>query len=94
MHAVTFSDVAFDGQTYTFTVDVRVHTDSRGEVSEPYVRLEAVSERYYRYIRARQAISDNQGNPFAEPITLPSNVTGGLGIFAGRSGRDTPLRVQ
>jgi hypothetical protein len=90
MYAAMFSDAAFDGQAYTLTVDVR--TSDRHGSDTPYLRLDAVSEQYYRYVRARQAISDNYGNPFAEPIALPSNVDGGLGIFAGRSGRDVLLQ--
>ena len=39
-------------------------------------------ENYYKYHRARQQQRQSQGNPFAEPILMPSNIQGGLGCFA------------
>lgn len=39
-------------------------------------------EIYYTYHRARQQQRQSQGNPFAEPILMPSNIQGGLGCFA------------
>jgi hypothetical protein len=54
--------------------------------SETFLRLDRVSETYYRYIRARREVNQAEGNPFAEPVFMPTNVRGGFGIFAGRSG--------
>lgn len=89
--AVIFSDAAFDGESYILTIDVLLPTDVHPSTAAAYIRLDAATEDYYQYVRAQQVLDDNEGNPFAEPVTLPSNVAGGLGIFAGRSGRNVPL---
>jgi hypothetical protein len=43
----------------------------------------AVTDRaYYLYHQSLQQYQDANGNPFAEPVLVYSNVTGGLGLFA------------
>ncbi len=40
-------------------------------------------EAYHKYITTRENAYYNDGNPFAEPIPVYTNIDGGLGIFAG-----------
>ena len=42
-----------------------------------------VEESYYRYHKAVELANATNGNPFAEPVSVPSNIKGGLGCFAG-----------
>lgn len=42
-----------------------------------------VEESYYRYHKAIELANATNGNPFAEPVSVPSNIKGGLGCFAG-----------
>jgi hypothetical protein len=43
----------------------------------------AVTDRaYYLYHQSLQQHQDSNGNPFAEPVLVYTNVTGGLGVFA------------
>ena len=53
--------------------------DKNGSSSDLYVRLSRISEEYYKYGKALENYEPN--NPFAEPIPLPNNVDGGLGVF-------------
>jgi hypothetical protein len=76
-----FSDNLFEGSTREFVV----------RVSEPFpgaryiLRLSTLSEAYYRYrVTARRFLNTN-GDPFAEPVLVFSNVEGGLGVFGGVS---------
>jgi hypothetical protein len=40
---------------------------------------------YYDYVRSIKDSRELNGNPFAQASKVKSNVTGGLGIFAGVS---------
>ncbi|RRB04162.1 DUF4249 domain-containing protein [Larkinella rosea] len=46
------------------------------------VMLLHVDKNYYDYHRTLQQQGDIEGNPFAEPVLIPTNITGGLGCFA------------
>lgn len=81
-----FSDRAIDGKTY----DLRIREgmspspfQQPGEQVVFFVRLRAISEAYYRYMKA--AALEGDDSPFTEPVALPSNVEGGFGLFAGYS---------
>jgi hypothetical protein len=39
-------------------------------------------QHYYEYHRSVRSASYSQDNPFAEPVLVYSNITGGLGVFA------------
>lgn len=47
------------------------------------VNLLAVDATYYQYRSAVIRQGRVRGNPFAEPVLIPSNIQGGLGCFAG-----------
>ncbi|QJD77805.1 DUF4249 domain-containing protein [Spirosoma rhododendri] len=47
------------------------------------VSLLAVDAAYYQYRSAVIRQGRVRGNPFAEPVLIPSNITGGLGCFSG-----------
>ena len=76
-----FTDKFFDGKRFTFEAQMVPIFSGR----PVYVHLKSVSEAYYRYLfqlhEARQAFDD----PFAEPMTVESNIVNGLGIFGGYS---------
>lgn len=88
----TFDDGAFDGRPLTFDVEAERAPEGEGAYpAETFVRLDALSPRYAEYARARRLAEEAEGNPLAEPVSLPTNVEGGLGIFAGRAGRQVRL---
>ena len=42
-----------------------------------------IDETYYRFQKSVNLAAATNGNPFAEPVSIPSNIDGGLGCFAG-----------
>ena len=53
--------------------------DKDNSTFDLYIRLSRISKEYYKYGKALENYEPN--NPFAEPIQLPNNVEGGLGVF-------------
>lgn len=79
-----FSDAAIDGQTCALKMRALTY-DEPGVADRYFVVLESLAEDFYEYLRTRE-ISDYTGeNPFAEPVSVHSNIQNGLGIFAGYS---------
>lgn len=73
---ILFNDNLFNGKT----IDFRVSADS-----PPIKRiiLVSVSEEYYQYFTTKQLQENTQGDPFAQPTQIFTNIENGLGIFAG-----------
>ena len=90
-----FTDGLFNGSTYTLNFDIQY--DTPDPLAEVVVRrvlavvLLSVSEDFFRYWKTagRQALTNE--NPFAEPLRVQSNMTGGFGVFAGFQYRIFPL---
>ncbi|MFD1145134.1 DUF4249 domain-containing protein [Larkinella insperata] len=53
-----------------------------------------VDEAYYKYHQALELQKKAEGNPFAEPVLLPSTITGGLGCFAGYNQSSLTLTLK
>jgi hypothetical protein len=84
-----FSDNGFNGQTIDFKC-----TTSRYEGAEPggyfVVQLKNLNVDLYKYYLSLRRYKDANGNPFAEPVQVYSNITDGFGIFGGTATyRDT-----
>ena len=47
------------------------------------LRISHVNIQTYKFLRGAYLMENSNGNPFAEPINLSSNIDGGLGIWAG-----------
>ena len=93
-----FSDDLFDGRPHTldleieYAVDLR-HTDVKIERSFA-VLLMTVSEDYFNYWKTSELQNTVGDNPFAEPVRVHSNMTGGFGIFAGYRTTFFPLEAD
>lgn len=86
----TSTDIGRDGQElvsvrgrlamfYTF-INGQQELSSR-PVGQLNAYLLHVDENYYRYYDAVERQSQVSGNPFAEPVPVPSNIQGALGCF-------------
>jgi hypothetical protein len=53
--------------------------------SQAFVTLYTIDLAYYDYLQSVEAARNANGNPFAQPATIKSNVQGGFGIFTGLS---------
>lgn len=49
---------------------------------------------YYHYHRSIEQFRDANGNPFAEPVLVPTNIQGGLGCFAAYNRTMLLLKVK
>lgn len=86
-------DVRFDGRIKEVTLQVS-NSDMRSYrhpttnvLYKPVIELQAITADYYRYFKSQKNYERAQGNPFAEPTSVYTNITQGYGIFAayGRS---------
>ena len=58
------------------------------------VDLLNVEQTYYQYQDAVSRQLEVSGNPFAEPVPIPSNIEGGLGCFAGYNRSTVTLKLK
>ncbi|MGB3617937.1 MAG: DUF4249 domain-containing protein [Catalinimonas sp.] len=78
------SDAGGDGQRYAVRNGYLgwFGEDAFARNPRATVYLLRTDEDYYRYHRSLELFNRADGNPFAEPAPLYSNVEGGLGVFA------------
>ena len=99
-----FSDVGGNGQRLTLSTDVSFFVRSypvdpsnpRGPFITPeaaYIEIvvSSITADTYRFYQSRNRYNDTDGNPFAEPAPLFSNVRPGYGIFGGAT--DVTYRI-
>lgn len=55
--------------------------NSQAKISGVSVNLLTTDQAYYQYLDAIDRQSEASGNPFAEPVPIPSNIQGALGCF-------------
>ena len=82
-----FSDTFFDGDTYAFQLtashySIRNQIVSKGE-AEVYIVLKSLSKSSFEYWKSLRMQQDD--NELAEPVSVFSNIEGGLGFFGGYS---------
>jgi hypothetical protein len=77
-------DVNFRGKTKN--ISIFVANGSIGDNPPPsqfswYFRIDNISENGYKYEKTQPLYDENEGNPFAEPVQVFTNVNNGNGIF-------------
>jgi len=88
-----FSDQFFDGLSLEFDT---YYTKKDSTYPSGYkrhfklndyvvIKMLRVDDAVYAYYERREAQQDSNGNPFATPVNIPSNISGALGIWAGIS---------
>lgn len=87
MLAGCFNDQLFDGAVASVDIILDSYQFDGGysESDDVIIRLESLSKDYFLYVSSSDAYSSANGNPFAQPVQVHSNVTGGIGIVAGHS---------
>lgn len=82
---IVFNDALFGGKTKQimtavspFVLSPIIGTDT----TLPAFKLTRISEARYRYVRSYKKARDTDGNPFAEPVNVYTNVKNGYGIFS------------
>lgn len=78
----TITDSNFDGVRYTLRLQsYPISIDPNDETTKIKVYLRAVSVDYATFKSSLNKLWSTQGNPFAEPVLLHTNMSGGLGLF-------------
>ncbi|HIF14776.1 MAG TPA: DUF4249 family protein, partial [Bacteroidetes bacterium] len=80
---VIFTDDLFNGQKISLKVKSEIWSYEPGMVI--YWTLINHSEDYFMYKKTFNVYQSVEGNPFAEPVQVFSNIKNGYGIFAGYS---------
>ena len=95
---VYLPDQGFNGQSYTTRLAVeKDEGDEEEELPEGVevlwtVRVNSVSEDLYKYLKTLERYNLSNGELFAEPVEIYSNINGGLGIFGGFMAKEVPIK--
>jgi hypothetical protein len=79
--ALLCTDDAFDNRSYRFLVYTFDQLPFEDPNSRLIVRVTSLSRDAYLYLRSLEQYNQADGNPFAEPVTVHSNIEDGYGIF-------------
>jgi hypothetical protein len=89
---IPFADAGLNGRAITFAADLEMSTFGG---PPPGAQLEITISRItadaFRFWQSERRYVDTDGNPFAEPAPVFSNMTPGYGIFGGSV--DTAIRL-
>lgn len=79
----TLSDLAFDGQEYLLRLQNYnwFGTDNPQTEISGVIFFNSVTAEYATYLNSLNDYYEAENNPFAEPVLLYSNMSGGLGTF-------------
>ena len=93
---VLLKDETFNGQEISLPVKLQFELDRSEELFEfLYIELRAVSKEYYLFHSAvSKQQQDTRVTPVSEPFIVPTNIQGGLGLFAGYSINQDTLRTK
>ncbi len=82
--SLLLSDKYFNGKDYQ--VILRVNRSGYRQITSPVrLVLETISEEHFKYFDTKNVQDRANGDPFAQPVQIYSNINNGLGIFAGYS---------
>ena len=76
-------DQNFDGNNYSLTFSVINYAELKEMELFGEIRLVNTSEAYFNYLKSFNLYQRSINNPFATPVQVYSNVSNGMGIFAG-----------
>ena len=93
-----FSDLLFDGETYTLTLCFYVGNsyDSSNipDEREITVRLESICESNYKYYSSLSLFGLVGDGVFSEPVQIYSNIKGGMGVLGAYAVSDSTIRLS
>ncbi|MBL7899209.1 MAG: DUF4249 domain-containing protein [Crocinitomicaceae bacterium] len=78
-----FSDASFNGQECSFSAEQSVSSDADTVLS--VITVHSISESYYKYKVSLEKYQQTEGDPFAQPVQVFSNVENGFGVLGGYS---------
>lgn len=81
--SILFADHVFNGKTQTLRIAINLN--DYYEFTGIELSLKSCSEAYYKYFKSLETYFGVEGNPFAEPVQVYTNIENGLGIWGGYS---------
>ena len=81
-----FADNLFNGQTFSLSTGRKFHHMDTCDIS-----LFHIDNAYYTFLSTSNEADNANGNPFASPATIISNISGGTGIFTALPEYDTSV---
>ncbi|WP_234364346.1 DUF4249 family protein [Lunatibacter salilacus] len=78
-----FDDRLFDGEEAIMDLLIQGTMMEETYEGEIYFNLKSVTESYYQYHTTSDLQDWNEGDPFAQPVQVFSNIPNGLGILMG-----------
>ena len=84
-HGVLFSDQLIEGKTYSIRGEFYAYQLEASDSAVVDIKLQSISESYYKYLKSRQNHYDTKENYLAVPVIVYSNVEEGAGFFGGYS---------
>lgn len=79
-NSVLVDDKSFNGQRQNFQVFIDYW---EGEPVQKRLVLRNCDETYFNYVRSSKIQDWNDGDPFAQPVFVTSNIENGYGLFSG-----------
>lgn len=80
-----FSDLTFENTKKTFTLYALVIDGIFFPDAKYVFTLRNIGTDYYKYYSSTILQQSNEGDPFAQPVSIFSNIQGGFGVFAAYS---------
>ena len=80
-----FSDQLIDGKEYSIRAITNLQSLRSADSAVVDIRLQSISESYYKYLKTRQKHYETKEDPFAVPVIVYTNVEGGTGFLGGYS---------
>jgi hypothetical protein len=82
---VLFSDNLIDGGRYSFRGMIPEYMLASADSTQLEIRLQSISEEYFRYLKSRQQHYIARDEPLSVPVIVYSNVQNGAGFLGGYS---------
>ena len=76
------NDLSFDGNIKNFPLVIRKFKEEEEDVDNMFVLWRVTSEDHYLFNKSARKHYDQDGNPFASPVQVFSNIENGIGIFS------------
>lgn len=79
------SDEFFSGSSYKISINTSTYNIANDSISTYYLYFKNISNELYLYKKTLNKYYNANGNPFAEPVRVYSNIENGMGIFCAYS---------
>lgn len=89
-----FSDGTFNGKTYTAPIRAQFYASPGYKFYRIDIQLVTISDECFRYEESKELYNATEGDPFAQPVQIYSNVENGFGVFAGTSADRKTYRLK